>query len=204
MESVSTLMDGELNVDEASRQIVLLKSDEALRERWDTYHLIGDAIRGSAAGRPGFASRVSERLAQEPTVLAPPATTRPPVLVRKVQSYFLPIAASVAAVAVVAWTYTATIKTEAPGQLAKGISSQPQQQIADARPATAPVTAPQQAAAPTAPVPAPTPTPVASEPGAEAPAEPMQEYLLAHQGISPSTAFQGVAPYIRTVSGNND
>jgi sigma-E factor negative regulatory protein RseA len=26
------------------------------------------------------------------------------------------------------------------------------------------------------------------------------EYLLAHQGISPSTAMQGVAPYIRTVS----
>jgi len=28
----------------------------------------------------------------------------------------------------------------------------------------------------------------------------MNEYLLAHQGISPSTSLHGVAPYIRTVS----
>ncbi|HYH41155.1 MAG TPA: hypothetical protein VD867_04155, partial [Burkholderiales bacterium] len=28
----------------------------------------------------------------------------------------------------------------------------------------------------------------------------MNEYLLAHEGVSPSTTFQGVAPYIRTVS----
>lgn len=28
----------------------------------------------------------------------------------------------------------------------------------------------------------------------------MNEYLLAHQGISPSTSLQGVAPYIRTIS----
>jgi hypothetical protein len=28
----------------------------------------------------------------------------------------------------------------------------------------------------------------------------MNEYLLAHQGFSPSTALQGLAPYIRSVS----
>lgn len=28
----------------------------------------------------------------------------------------------------------------------------------------------------------------------------MNEYLLAHQGVSPSTGLQGVAPYIRTIS----
>lgn len=28
----------------------------------------------------------------------------------------------------------------------------------------------------------------------------MNEYLLAHQGVSPSTSLQGVAPYIRTIS----
>jgi hypothetical protein len=26
------------------------------------------------------------------------------------------------------------------------------------------------------------------------------DYLLAHQGVSPSTALQGVAPYVRTVT----
>ncbi len=30
----------------------------------------------------------------------------------------------------------------------------------------------------------------------------MNEYLIAHQGFSPSTSIQGVVPYIRTVSGN--
>jgi hypothetical protein len=29
----------------------------------------------------------------------------------------------------------------------------------------------------------------------------MSEYLIAHQEYSPSTAIQGLAPYIRTVSG---
>jgi hypothetical protein len=28
----------------------------------------------------------------------------------------------------------------------------------------------------------------------------MNDYLLAHQGFSPSTAIQGLAPYIRSVS----
>jgi hypothetical protein len=28
----------------------------------------------------------------------------------------------------------------------------------------------------------------------------MNEYLLAHQGFSPSTAIQGLAPYIRSVA----
>ena len=28
----------------------------------------------------------------------------------------------------------------------------------------------------------------------------MNEYLMAHQGFSPSTAIQGLAPYIRSVS----
>jgi hypothetical protein len=28
----------------------------------------------------------------------------------------------------------------------------------------------------------------------------MNEYLLAHQGFSPSTAIQGLVPYIRSVS----
>ena len=32
----------------------------------------------------------------------------------------------------------------------------------------------------------------------------VNEYLMAHQEFSPSTAFQGVAPYVRTVSGSND
>jgi len=50
----------------------------------------------------------------------------------------------------------------------------------------------------------------AGAPGVQVSAEPqlvsapsdsqMNEYLLAHQGVSPSSGLQGVAPYIRTIS----
>ena len=80
LQSVSTLMDGELNVDEGAREIARLKvnsADAPDRETWDAYHLIGDVMRDGAAGVPalsaGFSARFCERLAQEPTVLAPRA-----------------------------------------------------------------------------------------------------------------------------------
>jgi hypothetical protein len=42
------------------------------------------------------------------------------------------------------------------------------------------------------------------EPVAVVAPEHVHEYLLAHQGISPITAIQGVTPYIRTVSSAGD
>jgi len=46
--------------------------------------------------------------------------------------------------------------------------------------------------------------PAAAQPEAQLVSSPgdgqMNEYLLAHQGVSPSTSLQGVAPYIRTIS----
>lgn len=48
------------------------------------------------------------------------------------------------------------------------------------------------------------PVPVVVQPEAQLVSSPsdgqMNEYLLAHQGVSPSTSLQGVAPYIRTIS----
>lgn len=192
MDSVSTLMDGELNVDDAVREIVRLKADAELRENWDTYHLIGDVMRGTTPGRPGFGARFSEKLALEPTVLAPAAVVRAP---RRLQNYALAAAASVAAVAVVSWVAYNPFKPDVPGHLAS-LPAVPAQQLA-----AAPVPAPaerQAAGLPSAAAPA---TDVRQ---AEVPAERMQEYLLAHQGISPSTAIQGVTPYIRTVSGSDE
>lgn len=50
--------------------------------------------------------------------------------------------------------------------------------------------------------PAPPPAPAASEQLASVPSEgQMNDYLMAHQEFSPSTAIQGLAPYIRSVSG---
>ena len=202
VENISTLMDGELDGDEAGREIARLKADSLSRETWDTYHLIGDAMRGAtgaaavvASGAPGFGLRFSERLAQEPTVLAPhtSVSSTPQRFSRKFQTYALSAAASVAAVAVVGWVALSTLKPEAP-VLAKAsvapVAAQPQ--VAALQPGVAvPQVQPIVVQAPAATL-------------ATAQAEPVQEYLLAHQGISPTTAFQGVTPYIRTVSSTGE
>lgn len=190
-ENVSSLMDGELTVDEAAREIARLKVSEgevSNREAWDTYHLIGDAMRhgNSGAGVPvlsaGFSARFSERLAQEPTVLAPRATRLLPVK-RRFQTIALSAAASVAAIAVVGWMALSNVKPDAPTELAKAkVAAQPQIAAVAPQTAAALIAAAKPTAAP----------------------DHMHEYLLAHQGISPSTAIQGVAPYIRTVSNAGD
>lgn len=97
-EQVSALMDSELGDDEGSGCVRRLQTDAALRESWEIYHLIGDTLRGSAA--VGLSARFHERLASEPTVLAPrrSAATR-----SRPSRYVWSAAAGVAAVAFVGW-----------------------------------------------------------------------------------------------------
>jgi sigma-E factor negative regulatory protein RseA len=190
-------MDGELGVDEADREIARLKADESLRAHWDTYHLIGDAMRGDRADLPGFSTRFAERLAQEPTVLAP--ARRAPR--GRLQTIVLSIAASVAAIAVVGWVTYSTLVVQpelAGGTLAQAPSVQP----APVQPAPS-LLAQRGDTAQSGPLAQPmiaAPQPTLAPPVALASPEHMHEYMLAHQGISPTTAIQGVAPYIRTVS----
>ena len=191
LHSVSTLMDGELDGDEAAREITRLKADASSRETWDAYHLIGDAMRGDTSGMPrmrGFSTRFSERLALEPTVLAP-HTNVTRGLKSKFQTYALSAAATLAAVAVVGWVALGTVKTDTTnGELAKALVTQPPQVAAlqPQRQLQATKRQPQFAMA------------------TDAASEHVHEYLLAHQGISPTTAIQGVTPYIRTVSSTGD
>jgi sigma-E factor negative regulatory protein RseA len=70
-QKISAMVDGELDegaAEEAYRS--LAQGGEAL-ETWCAYHLISDAMRESRLLSAGFAARVAERLAAEPTVLAP-------------------------------------------------------------------------------------------------------------------------------------
>ena len=97
MQKISALMDGELDHGGAHAAIAALKDGEA-RHAWETYHVIGDALRGTDCLSPEFAGRFKEQLAQEPTVLAP----RKP-LMQKVRAHALSAAASLAAVAAVGW-----------------------------------------------------------------------------------------------------
>jgi sigma-E factor negative regulatory protein RseA len=167
MDAISALMDGELGADEARRQIVSLKDDQALRTRWDEFHLIGDALRGESLLSPQFGDALARRLAAEPTILAPRRLRSP---VKRATTYAMSAAASLAAAALVAWV---ALTPTTPAMVAQ----QPAPASTPIKPAEA----------------APTLANVSSEGR-------MNEYILAHQGFSPSTAIQGLAPYIRSVS----
>ena len=101
MEKISAFMDGEVEGFEATGQVTRLKDDPRLRAAWDTYHLIGDTLRGEKLGfSRDFTADFSARLAEEPTVLAP--RNRSPLQLT-VRRFALPVAASVGGIALVAW-----------------------------------------------------------------------------------------------------
>ena len=170
MESTSALLDGELEGHEVQRELARLKDDAALRERWDYFHLIGEALRGERPLplSPDFNGTFAAHLAQEPTVLAP---RRSNPKARRVTTYALSAAASLSAVALVAWVALAPTAPFGPQAGVAGVKAL---------------------------------TPVSVEATSQLASVPsegrMNEYLLAHQGFSPSTAIQGLAPYIRSVS----
>lgn len=164
-EKISALMDGELEQHDSTAALNGLAQDGASRGAWRVYHLIGDAMRDTRPLSPGFAARVGERLAKEPTVLAPGRVPARPAITRW---QALSAAASVAAVALVGW-----------------VAFGPQQQ----------------AGVPVAQV-APQSVPVETAQVRQvAPPDAANDYLLAHQGYSPRNSLQGVAPYVRMVSG---
>jgi sigma-E factor negative regulatory protein RseA len=165
MEKISQLMDGELGRRESKTQIKRLESDEALAQSWETYHLIGDALRRETELPLHFTHRLHARLGHEPTVIAPHMRAS-----HRVLRYTLPLAAGVAGVALVAWLALSFQEAGQPGQ----------DIVASSRPATAARTE--------------TALPGISNP------DRMNDYLTAHQEFSPSTAMQGVATYVRTVS----
>ena len=163
MEQISAFMDGESNGVEAATQVKRLKEDARLRVSWDIYHQIGDTLRGEKLGLSrDFTARVSARLADEPTILAP--RDRSP-LESTVRRFALPVAASVGGMAIVAWLAVFNNPFVSQGE--------------------------NLAVTPPAPVEAKTQVANAE----------VHDYLLAHQQFSSSTTLQGVASYVRTVSG---
>ncbi|MES2715804.1 MAG: sigma-E factor negative regulatory protein [Pseudomonadota bacterium] len=75
-QQLSSLMDGDLPADEASRVCALWSHDVDARQDWHAYHLIGDVLRSDdLAARPArdeaFLQALRLRLADEPVPLAP-------------------------------------------------------------------------------------------------------------------------------------
>ncbi len=102
-DEISALLDSDL--DDASATVVVdsLRRDPALRERWNTYCLIGDVMRGDNMGRPDFAASVMEQIRDEPTLLAPAAMERSESGSSRGPANLMPIAASVMGVLAVGW-----------------------------------------------------------------------------------------------------
>ena len=172
MDGVSALMDGELDEHPARDVLAKLKEDPGLRERWETYHLISEALKSEPLLSPvlssrGFSAAFAERLQAEPTILAPRKSVLTP---KRVTTYALSAAASVSAAALVVW-------------VAMSGSEQPLS-VAGGKPDQAPAVA----------------ALVSTLPASVSSDSSMNQYFLLHQGVSPSSEFQGVAPYIRSVS----
>ena len=110
-QTISQLMDGELDERATATSLAALRHDPEAIDAWRTYHLISDAMRDTPLLSPGFARRVSERLAAEPTILAPARREARPRLA-------LAAAASVAGVALVGWLAFAPQRAQNPAQLA--------------------------------------------------------------------------------------
>ncbi|WP_137718815.1 sigma-E factor negative regulatory protein [Methylobacillus flagellatus] len=102
-EQVSALMDGAIPIEEADHLFSSLSHDGEMRRSWDTYHLIGDAMRGNAILSPGFEQRLMQKLREEPVVLAPKPSRLRAVTGAWSVSGGWSIAASFAAVMFVGW-----------------------------------------------------------------------------------------------------
>jgi len=99
-QSVSELIDSELDERAARHVIAAIGSDPSLEQAWNDYHLIGDALRSNSRVSIDVRAAVASRVAQEPTVLAPRRWIRRPQA-RSAGAAVL--AASVSFAAVIAW-----------------------------------------------------------------------------------------------------
>ncbi len=70
-DQLSALMDGEFEIESSEHILTSVKAGGELKEAWQHYHLIGDAMRGNCTMRHDFSTRVMQALEAEPTVLAP-------------------------------------------------------------------------------------------------------------------------------------
>jgi sigma-E factor negative regulatory protein RseA len=166
--AVGAFADGALSTDEAQHVLDVLLNTPALRATWDELHWVGDCLRseetGAMTASADFMTRFGERLAAEPTVLAPGGGSARP---KRWLRYAVPGAAAMAAVTMVVW-----IALPPSGNL-----------VAESDPALA-----TKASAPASVTAAPA-APIAAAPQPVDPAQ-LREYVMAHQEFG-STGLHG-------------
>jgi sigma-E factor negative regulatory protein RseA len=174
IEHISSLIDGELDAEQAAAVIDALCKDPGLQRRWSDLQLVGDALRSNetaACHVAGFGDRVRAALADEPTVLAPPRAQS------RLRRYFVPTAAIAASVAAIGFIAVPLLKSPAP-------------QVAVQR-----VEATTQAAAPAVA------TPPQKVPAAIANARALDPYFAAHRELTGGTGLPRAAAYLRPSGG---
>jgi len=110
-ESISRLMDGELDDSDVAGVCGRMRQPDAMAT-WMCYHVIGETLRGGDCRWPHIPRAFADRLASEPTVVAPVAARSRPLPIAWA------VAATAAAVAVVGWVAMATLDTS-PSAIAK-------------------------------------------------------------------------------------
>lgn len=101
-QEISSLMDGELDHNEAERAVRSCCTGREAADTWRTYHLIGDVMRGGMPHPTGTAERVWKALADEPAIIARPKRMYETTIGRVA----IAAAASVATIGVVGWIGT--------------------------------------------------------------------------------------------------
>ncbi|MEG0821409.1 MAG: sigma-E factor negative regulatory protein [Burkholderiaceae bacterium] len=100
-ERCSALVDSELAEHEFRLAMAELRADPFAMQRWAIYHAVGDALRSpevAACHSPRFAQAMHERLAAEPTVIAPVRRER-----QRRARVWLPALGLAASLAALAW-----------------------------------------------------------------------------------------------------
>jgi sigma-E factor negative regulatory protein RseA len=118
-QEISALMDGEMYEDQADVFFDRLKRHPEARQDWESYHLIGDALRQPDHICKSFGKSFQEKLQAEPTVFAPHNRTS-----QRIRNFALSAVASVMALALVAW-------------LSVQVGSEPAPQVATVQPENA-------------------------------------------------------------------
>lgn len=101
-QDISSLMDGELETPQAESAIRSCCASREAAQTWQTYHLIGDVLRGGKPHPTRTAERVQQALAAEPAIIARPKRVYETTAGR----FALAAAASVATIGVVGWIGT--------------------------------------------------------------------------------------------------
>lgn len=68
-DQLSALIDGEFEIESSEHIITSVKAGGELKEAWQHYHLIGDAMRGNCHMRHDFCAHVMQALDAEPIAL---------------------------------------------------------------------------------------------------------------------------------------